>query len=84
MGLRSRESFKGPLARHHVRLPISFGGIGLLFMEDCAPFAFLRSWVLVTLYLYSRFHIFDRLVLKEYVFQVEGGPHLLKSCLCAT
>jgi len=33
-------------------------------------------------YLYSRFRIFNRLVLEEYVFQVKGSPHLLKSCLC--
>jgi hypothetical protein len=30
----------------------------------------------------SKFHIFDGPVLEEYVFQVEGGPHLLQSCLC--
>jgi hypothetical protein len=28
-------------------------------------------------YLYSRFHIFDRPILEEYVFHVKGGPHLL-------
>jgi hypothetical protein len=33
-------------------------------------------------YLCSRFRVFDRPVLEEYVFQVEGGPHLLQSCLC--
>ncbi len=53
-------------------------------MEDCAPFAFLRNWALVAPYLCSRFHIFNRPVLEEYVSQVEGGPHLLLSCLCAT
>jgi hypothetical protein len=36
-------------------------------MEDCAPSIFLRSWVLVVLYLCSRFCIFDRLVLEKYV-----------------
>jgi hypothetical protein len=45
-------------------------------MEDCVPFAFLKSWVLVASYLCSKFPIFDRPVLEEYVFQVEGGPHL--------
>jgi hypothetical protein len=30
----------------------------------------------------SRFHIFNRHVLEEYVFQVEGGPHLLQLCFC--
>jgi hypothetical protein len=84
MGLRSWESFQGPLARCQVRLPISFGGTNLLSMEDCAPFTFLGSWVLVILYLYSRFHIFNKPVLEKYVFQVEGGPHLFKSCLRAT
>jgi hypothetical protein len=53
-------------------------------MEDCALSAFLKSWVLVVSYLCSRFHTFDRLVLEEYVSQVEGGPHLLQSCLCVT
>jgi len=31
----------------------------------------------------SRFHIFDILVLEEYVSQVERGPHLFQSCLHA-
>jgi hypothetical protein len=51
-------------------------------MEDCAPSAFLGSWARATMYLRSRFCIFDRLVLEKYVCYVEGGPHLLKSCLC--
>jgi hypothetical protein len=34
-------------------------------------------------YLCSRFLIFDRFVLEEYVSQVEGGSHLLQSCLHA-
>jgi hypothetical protein len=47
-------------------------------MENCAPFAFIRNWVLVVPYLCSRFHIFDRLVLEEYVSQIGGGAtHLL-------
>jgi len=48
-------------------------------MEDCAPSSFLRSWVLAVLYLCSKFRIFDRPVMERYVFQVEGGPHLLQS-----
>ncbi len=68
MGLRSWEFFYGPLIRSQARLPISFGGISLLSMEDYAPFAFLRNWVLVIFYLYLRFHIFDKFVLEEYVF----------------
>jgi hypothetical protein len=44
-------------------------------MEDCAPSIFLGSWALVVSYF--RFRIFNRLVLKEYVYQVEGGSHLL-------
>ncbi len=52
-------------------------------MEDCAPFVFLGSWVLVAPYLCSRFHIFNRPILEEYVSQVEGGPHLFQSCLRA-
>jgi len=31
----------------------------------------------VALYLGFRFRIFDRPILEKYVFQVEGGPHLL-------
>jgi hypothetical protein len=53
-------------------------------MEDCAPFGFLRSWGLVTLYLWCRFRIFNRPILDKYVFQVEGDPHLLQSCLRVT
>ncbi len=37
----------------------------------------------MVLYLCSRFRIFDRPILEEYVSQVEGGPHLLQSCLHA-
>jgi len=69
--------------RRQVRLPISFGGINLHPMEDCAPFVFLRCWALVILYFCFRFHIFNKLGLEEYVSQVEGGPHLLQSCLHA-
>ncbi len=58
--------------------------ISLLSMEDCAPSIFLRNWALVAPYFYFRFCIFDKPVLEEYVSQVEGGPHLLKSCLHAT
>ncbi len=43
---------------------------------------FLRSWALVAPYLCSRFRVFDRPILEEYVSQVEGAPHLLQSCLC--
>jgi len=32
-------------------------------------------------YLCFKFHIFNRLVLEEYVSQVEGGSHLFQSCL---
>ncbi len=56
---------------------ISFSGINILRVEDCAPFTFLRSWVLVISYLYSKFCIFNRPILEEYVYQVEGGIHLL-------
>ncbi len=34
-------------------------------------------------YLCSRFCIFDRPVLEKYVYQVQGGLHLLQSCLHA-
>jgi len=81
MGPGLWESFYGLLVRCQVWVPISFGGIGFFFMEDCVPFDFLRNWVLVVSYLCSRFHIFDRPILEEYVFQVEGGPHMFQSCL---
>jgi hypothetical protein len=45
----------------------------LLSMEDCTPSTFLESWDLVALYLCFGFYIFDRLVLEEYVSQVERG-----------
>jgi hypothetical protein len=52
----------------------------LISMEDCAPSIFSRNWVLVTRYLCFKFRIFNRFILKKFVFQVEGGPHLLQSC----
>jgi hypothetical protein len=84
MGPRSWESFQGPLAKHQAQLLISFGGIGLIFMEDCVPSIFLGSWALVALYLCSKFRIFYKPILEEYVSQVEGDSHLLQSCICAT
>ncbi len=38
----------------------------------------------MAMYFYFKFRIFDKPVLEEYVFQIEGGPHLLQSCLHAT
>ncbi len=84
MGLGSWESFQDPLTRYQVRLQISFSGISLFSMEDYAPFVFLGSWVLVVPNLCFGFCIFDKPVSKEYVSQVEGGPHLFQSCLCVT
>jgi len=46
-------------------------------MEDYAPSVFLGSCALVASYLCSKFHIFNRLILEEYVFQVERGPTLV-------
>jgi hypothetical protein len=73
MGPRLWESFQDPLTKHHARLLISFSGINLFFTKDFAPFSFLWSWALVVLYLCSRFYIFDRPILEEYVYQVEGA-----------
>ncbi len=42
---------------------------------------FLGSWVLVALYICSKFCIFDRPILEEYVFQVERGPYIFYFCL---
>jgi len=36
----------------------------------------LRLWLLVVLFLYVKFRIFDKPALKEYVFQANEGPHL--------
>jgi len=58
MGPGSWESIQGPLARRQVQILISFGGIGLLSMEICAPFAFLGSWALVAPYLCPCFVFF--------------------------
>jgi hypothetical protein len=43
----------------------------------CPHLFFIGNWVVVAPYLCSRFHIFYKPILEEYVFQVEGGPHLL-------
>jgi len=81
MGHGSWESIQSHLVGHQVQLLISFGGISLLSMEDCALSVFLESWTLVVSYFRYRFRIFDRPLLKEYVFQIEGSPHLFQSCL---
>jgi hypothetical protein len=67
MGPRLWEFFLSPLARHQVRLSISFSGINLFLMEDYAPSTFPRNWALVVLYLCYRFRIFDKVVLGDYV-----------------
>jgi len=43
-------------------------------MEDYAPSIFLGNWVLVVPYLYYKFRIFDKPILKECISKVEGGP----------
>ncbi len=81
-------SFVGVLSRPfneaQTQISITFGGINFLSTEDCAPFIYLGSWALVLPYFYFRFCIFNKLVLEEYVSQVEGGPHLFLSCLHTT
>jgi hypothetical protein len=42
--------YLGPLNGVFGSIIDSFGGVGLLFMEDYATFSFLGSWVLVALY----------------------------------
>ncbi len=54
--------------------------MSLLSMEHYAASTFLRNWALVTPYMCSRFHIFDKPVLQEYVSQAERGSHLFQSC----
>jgi hypothetical protein len=44
-----------------------YGDIGLLSMDIYAPSVFLKSWALVVVCLCSKFHIFDRPILEEYV-----------------
>jgi hypothetical protein len=46
-------------------------------MEDCATSTFQWSWALVAPYVCYKFRIFDKTILEKYVFQVEGGPHVL-------
>jgi hypothetical protein len=53
MGPRSWEFIQGSLMGHQAQLPISFGGISFLSMENYAPFAFLGSLVLVALYVFQ-------------------------------
>ncbi len=38
----------------------------------------------MALYLCFRCRIFDKLVVEGHISQVEKGPHLLQSCLCAS
>ncbi len=81
--------FLGPFNEVLSLTTIILSGISFLSMDDCAPSIFLRNWVLVVMYLCFRFHIFNRPILEEYVFQIEegkrgGGAHLLQSCLHAT
>jgi len=64
----SWEFFQGPLVRHQVQLPIPFGGMGLLSMEDCTQSTLLGSWALVASYLCSKFRIFNETILEEYVY----------------
>jgi hypothetical protein len=68
MGLGSWEFFHGPLMKCQIQLSISFGGVGLLSMKDCAPSTFLGSWVILVSYLCYRFRIFDRSILGGYVY----------------
>jgi hypothetical protein len=65
--------FQGSLARWRAQLLISFGGIGLLSMEDCAAFAFLGNWALVVSYLCSRFYIFDRPIWRNMFLKLKGA-----------
>jgi len=67
MGPRPWESIQGPLMKRQAQLPISFGGIGLLSLEDCTQSILLRSLALMASYLCSRFRIFNELILEEYV-----------------
>jgi len=55
--------------------PFNYGGL--------CPICFFRELGLVASYLCSKFSIFDRSILEEYVFQVEKGPHLFWSCFHA-
>jgi hypothetical protein len=75
------EVFLGPLSKALGSNTNIFWWYKLFFIENCAPFIFLRNWVLVVPYLCFTFRIFYRPVLEKYVFQVEGGPHLFQSCL---
>jgi len=68
VGPRSWESIQGPLMKCQAQLLISFGGIGLLSMEDCTLSTLLGNWALVASYLCSKFCIFNETILEEYVY----------------
>jgi len=69
MGPGLGEFIQSPLTRRGImpNLLISFGGINLLSMEDCASSVFLMSWTLVVSYLCFSFHIFDKPIFEKYV-----------------
>ncbi len=52
-------------------------------MEDCAQSMFLGSWALVVPHLCSKFYIFDRPILEEFL-TLRGGAYLLQSHLRVT
>ncbi len=74
MGPGSLESIQGPLAGRQTRLPISFGGIYFfLSMEDCAPFAFIKSWALVAPYLCPSFVSLINLFWRSMFIRLKGA-----------
>jgi hypothetical protein len=67
-GFRIMGVFLGPFSEALDSTTNIFWWCKFFSMENCAPSTFLRNWALVALYLCFRFHIFDRLILEEYVF----------------
>jgi hypothetical protein len=55
--------YSGLLAWHQAQLSISFADICFFYGGLC-PIYFFRNWVLVALYLSSKFCVFDKLVLE--------------------
>ncbi len=67
----SWEFIQRSLMGYQAQLPISFGGINLLFMENYAPYAFLGNLALVALYLCSKFPIFNKPFWKSMFFKLK-------------
>ncbi len=69
---------------HQTRLPISFGGISLLSMEDCAPIYFFKGIGLSWFRICASFAFSIDPLWRNMFIKLRGAPHLLQLCFCAT